>query len=47
MPQTLADAALRNRMGSYDRVRAIPRPRGTRLSVVLLTHRPGRSGQGC
>ena len=37
MPQTLADAALRNRLGSYDRVRAIPRPRGTRLSVVLLT----------
>ena len=37
MPQTLADAALRNRIGSYDLVRAIPRPRGTRLSVVLLT----------
>jgi hypothetical protein len=37
VPQTLADAALRNRMGSDNRVRAIPRPRGTRLSVVLLT----------
>jgi hypothetical protein len=36
-PQTLADAARRHRRGSDARVRAIPRPCGTRLRVVLLT----------
>jgi hypothetical protein len=37
LPQPLADAALSHRVGSEDRVRAIPRLRGARLSVVLLT----------